>query len=227
MLDLKALRAKTIVKPTGKGVVPAPKTLTKVATSQKPQVPRGKLKLNLGARKKIEPQAVKVHGTETATNRPTPQAGPPTEKAKESPILEGESTPSPLSGESPASDPALEVDESLMSQQERFIANVERIDTVIHDKELLGSVLEDMMLELSENPDYKKFMSDSHLESMMRGMMETFAIVKASKAKTSKAKTGSRKKKGKPLSDTATDMLAALEMKDGKLDISALGGIKL
>lgn len=133
--------------------------------------------------------------------------------------------PNPMQGESKASEPVIDIPPELNEQQQRFLENFNRIPETMHDADLLGAVMEDIMQELSANPDYKEFMSDECLEVMMRGLTETFKIVKASKA--AKSKTPKKKTQKKMTEDQAKIAGQVKMSADGGIDLEALMNITI
>lgn len=117
--------------------------------------------------------------------------------------------------ETPAIKPTRELPEGITKEQLGFVENLDTIYEVIHDADLLGGVIRNIMIELKSQPEYTKLMAPDDFRTMVRGMRESMGLARVKKQE-SKAKKSGGTRKSKALDD---DVMAGLD------DI--LGGIDL
>lgn len=117
--------------------------------------------------------------------------------------------------ETPAIKPTRELPEGVTKEQLGFVENLDTIYEVIHDADLLGGVIRNIMIELKSQPEYTKLMAPDDFRTMVRGMRESMGLARVKKQE-SKAKKSGGTRKSKALDD---DVMAGLD------DI--LGGIDL
>lgn len=113
--------------------------------------------------------------------------------------------------EATAPDRALEPD--LTAQQLAFVESLDGIYPVLHDPELFGQAVRTIMMELGDNPEYKKLIADQDVHTMIRGMRNTMGLARIRKQEKSRKAGGAAKKgaRGKSaVSDEDMAMLAAL-----------------
>jgi len=118
--------------------------------------------------------------------------------------------------EIPATAPDRELPAEMTEGMKTFVASLDMIYTLADDPELFGQYIRTIMLELRENQQYEKLLTDDDVAVMIRGMRESMGLAKIRKEE-SKAKRGgtakSRKAAGKQ--DDMIDDLAALAAESG------------
>lgn len=78
-----------------------------------------------------------------------------------------------------------------------FVEQLDNIYQIINDPELFGQSVRIIMMELQENPEYIKLISDTDVATMIRAMRNTMGLArikKQSKSRTAKATTAAKKK---------------------------------
>jgi hypothetical protein len=109
--------------------------------------------------------------------------------------------------ETPASKPTRELPEDLTAEQLGFIGSLDSVYEVLHDPELLGGFITNIMVELKSNPEYTKLIAPEDVRVMVRGMRESMGLARVKKQEA-KAKRGGARKGSKALD---ADMLADLD----------------
>lgn len=121
-----------------------------------------------------------------------------------------------------ATAPERAITPDLTGQQMGFIESLDSIYPVLHDPDLFGQAVRIIMLELQENPEYKKLISDQDVHTIIRGMRNTMGLAKIRKQeKSRKAGGGGTAKKGRASkSQVSDDDMALLDalMGGGSLD---------
>lgn len=116
--------------------------------------------------------------------------------------------------EATAPDRALDPD--LTAGQLAFVESLDGIYSILHDPEMFKQSVQFIMIELQENPEYEKLLSDSDVHTMIRGMRRTMGLAKVRKQENSrKAKTNTNARKKSGVSDSA---MAALKAMMGESD---------
>jgi hypothetical protein len=109
--------------------------------------------------------------------------------------------------ETPATKPTRELPEGLSKESLGFIDMIDSVYDIIHDPELLGQVIRNIMVELKSNAEYTKLMSPDDVRVMVRGMRESMGLARVKKQEAKAKKSGgTRKSKTVDL-----DMLADLD----------------
>jgi hypothetical protein len=103
------------------------------------------------------------------------------------------SRPSLASGfddEIEATAPERAITPDLTGQQMGFIESLDSIYPVLHDPDLFGQAVRIIMLELQENPEYKKLIVDQDAHTIIRGMRNTMGLAKIRKQEKSRKAGG-------------------------------------
>jgi hypothetical protein len=108
--------------------------------------------------------------------------------------------------ETPATKPTRELPEGITKEELGFVDQLDSVYEIIHDPDLLGGVIRNIMVELKSNAEYAKLMSPDDYRVMVRGMRESMGLARVKKTEA-KAKRGTSKKSSK----VDIDMLADLE----------------
>jgi hypothetical protein len=182
-----------------------------------------------------EPAKPKGLGLNVAGNFKKPTAPVPTKtpaSAKPKPAVEsGEFSLEDLAGMDASSIPASSSDDSgpmfddeieatapdrdlppdLTAEQLSFVESLDGIYGVLHDSEMFGQTVRMIMIELQENPEYEKLMSDPDVHTMIRGMRRTMGLARVRKQeKSRKAGTNKNARKKAGVSDDAMALLNSL-----------------
>jgi hypothetical protein len=76
---------------------------------------------------------------------------------------------------------------------------------------MFGQSVRIIMIELQENPEYEKLLSDSDVHTMIRGMRRTMGLARVRKQeKSRKAGTNKNARKTSGVSDSAMNLLNSL-----------------
>jgi len=101
--------------------------------------------------------------------------------------------------------------DDITTDMRAFVQTLDGIYTVLHDPEMFGQSVRLIMMELQENPEYDRLLSDPDVHTMIRGMRRTMGLArvrKQEKKRGAATKTNARKKAG--VSDSAMSMLQKL-----------------
>lgn len=98
--------------------------------------------------------------------------------------------------------------EGLEKQQLMFVESLDSVYKIIHDPELLGGIIKNIMMELAQKPEYRKLIQPKDIHTMIKGMRESMGMARIKKEE-SKAKRGGGRKTTKKVDDL--DTLAALD----------------
>lgn len=110
-----------------------------------------------------------------------------------------------------ATAPDRELPADLAADQLAFVESLDGIYGVLHDSEMFGQSVRMIMIELQENPEYEKLLSDSDIHTMIRGMRRTMGLARVRKQeKSRKAKTNTNARKKAGVSDDAMALLSGL-----------------
>lgn len=101
-----------------------------------------------------------------------------------------------LEGETAASAPTRELPEDMTDGMKLFVESLDGIYDVLFDAELFGNMTKNIMVELSENPEYIKLIADEDVHTMIRGMRDAMGLARIKKVE-SKRGTGTRKTSAK------------------------------
>lgn len=105
----------------------------------------------------------------------------------------------------------------LTTQQLDFVEQLNGIYGVLNDPEMFAQSVRLVMMELQENPEYIKLVSDQDVHSMIRGMRNSMGLARIKKQeKSRKAGTGTKKaaQKKSAVSDEAMALLNSLGFDD-------------
>lgn len=110
-----------------------------------------------------------------------------------------------------ATAPDRELPADLTAEQISFVESLDGIYGVLHDSEMFGQAVRMIMIELQENQEYEKLLSDSDVHTMIRGMRRTMGLARVRKQeKSRKAKTNTNARKKAGVSDDAMALLNGL-----------------
>jgi len=110
-----------------------------------------------------------------------------------------------------ATAPDRELPADLTTEQLAFVESLDGVYQVLHDAELFSQTVRLIMMELQENPEYEKLLSDPDVHTMIRGMRRTMGLARVRKQEKSRKTAGNanaRKKAG--VSDDAMALLNSL-----------------
>jgi hypothetical protein len=110
--------------------------------------------------------------------------------------------------ETPATKPTRELPEGLDKDQLGFVDLVDSIYDVMHEPDLMGGAIRNIIIELKSHPEYMKLVAPDDIRVWVRGMRSAMGLAKIKKAET-KAKRGTGGSRKSKLVDM--DMLADLE----------------
>lgn len=108
-----------------------------------------------------------------------------------------------------ATAPERPVDPDLTPQMLDFIQSLDNIYPVLHDSDMFAQAIRVVMMELQDNPEYKKLVSDHDIHTMIRAMRNTMGMAKIKKQEKSR-KTGTGTRKNAKATSTADDATLAL-----------------
>lgn len=110
-----------------------------------------------------------------------------------------------------ATAPDRELPADLSAEQISFVESLDGIYGVLHDSEMFGQTVRMIMIELQDNPEYEKLLSDSDVHTMIRGMRRTMGLARVKKQeKSRKAGTNKNARKTSGVSDGAMQLLNSL-----------------
>jgi hypothetical protein len=110
-----------------------------------------------------------------------------------------------------ATAPDRELPADITAEQMSFVDSLNGIYGVLHDSEMFGQSVRIIMIELQENPEYEKLLSDSDVHTMIRGMRRTMGLARVRKQeKSRKAGTNKNARKTSGVSDSAMNLLNSL-----------------
>lgn len=117
-----------------------------------------------------------------------------------------------------ATAPDRDLPHDLTSQQLSFVEQLDGIYGVLHDPEMFAQSVRIIMLELQENPEYVKLVSDPDVHTMIRGMRNNMGLARIKKQeKSRKSGTATKKASAKTSAkglDSALALLNSLGMDD-------------
>ncbi len=110
-----------------------------------------------------------------------------------------------------ATAPDRELPADITTEQLSFVESLDSIYQVLHDPEMFGQTVRLIMIELQENNEYERLLSDSDVATMIRGMRRTMGLARVRKQEKSR-KTGTQKnaRKTSGVSDNAMELLNSL-----------------
>lgn len=116
---------------------------------------------------------------------------------------QGVTTPH-FADETPAQKPTRELPEGLSKEQLGFIDMIDGVYEVVHEPDLMGGVIRNIIIELKSNPEYMKLVVPDDIRTWVRGMRESMGLAKIKKTESKAKKAGGAGKKSKLID---TDML--------------------
>lgn len=96
-----------------------------------------------------------------------------------------------------ATAPDRDLPADLTHQQLMFVEQLDGIYQVLNDPEMFGQSVRIIMMEMQENPEYEKLISDQDVHTMIRAMRNTMGLAKIkkqSKSRTAKSGTAAKKR---------------------------------
>lgn len=93
--------------------------------------------------------------------------------------------------------------------QLQFVESLDGIYGVLNDPEMFGQSVRIIMMELQENPEYIKLISDTDVHTMIRAMRNTMGLARIKKQEKSR-KSPAGKKKAAVVDDKYMDLLNSL-----------------
>ena len=112
-----------------------------------------------------------------------------------------------FSDETPAQKPTRELPEGLTKEQLGFVDMIDGVFEVMHEPDLLGGVIRNIIIELKSNPEYMRLVAPDDIRAWVRGMRESMGLAKIKKTESKARKAGGSGKKSKLVDD---DMLSDL-----------------
>lgn len=110
--------------------------------------------------------------------------------------------------ETPATKPTRDLPEGLTKEQLGFVDLIDGVYSVMHEPDMLGGVIRNIIIELKDNPEYMKLVAPDDVRSWVRGMRESMGLAKIKKQETKSKRSGGTGKKAKLVD---LDMLNDLE----------------
>jgi hypothetical protein len=110
-----------------------------------------------------------------------------------------------------ATAPDRELPDDITAEQISFVESLDGIYGVLHDSEMFGQTVRMIMIELQDNPEYDRLLSDSDVHTMIRGMRRTMGLARVRKQeKSRKVGTNKNARKTSGVSDDAMQLLNSL-----------------
>lgn len=134
------------------------------------------------------------------------------------PALRREAERSEFVDEIEATAPDRALPEGLEAQQLNFVEQLDGIYSVLTDPEMFAQSVRLVMMELQENPEYIKLVSDQDIHTMLRGMRNSMGLARVKKQDKSRKTTTSRGKAGKKITAETESALKLLEALGGDDD---------
>lgn len=117
-------------------------------------------------------------------------------------------TPSGYADETPATAPTRELPEGITKEELNFIDTVDSIYNILHDPDLLGGVVRNILIELKSHPEYMKLVAPEDVRQWVRGMRESMGLARIKKTEAKAKRSGGAGAKSKLVD---MDMLAELD----------------
>jgi hypothetical protein len=80
-----------------------------------------------------------------------------------------------------ATAPDRELPEDITPEMAGFVESLNTIYTILNDPEMFGQQIRQIMMELQENPEYEKLISDTDVHVMIRAMRNTMGLARVKK----------------------------------------------
>lgn len=119
-------------------------------------------------------------------------------------IAPRERVTSHFSDETPADKPTRELPEGLTKEAMGFVDLIDGVYEVVHEPDLMGGVIRNIIIELKDNPEYMKLVAPDDVRLWVRGMRESMGLQKIKKTESKAKRAGGSGKKSKLIDD---DML--------------------
>jgi hypothetical protein len=156
-----------------------------------------------------------------AAAAPAPKPAPAATPAKSDDLQNlldndsGGSKPSPVTrtvsrfaDEEPAIAPDRKT-EGLDDDMKRFVSSLDSVYQIVHEPDLLGGVIKNIMMELARKPEYRQLIAPKDVHIMIRGMRDSMGMARIKKEESKAKRSGASKKKTIKVDDL--DALAALD----------------
>jgi hypothetical protein len=99
----------------------------------------------------------------------------------------------------------------LTKQQLDFVQSLDGIYEVLHDPDMFGQSVRIIMLEMAENKEYKKLITDEDVHVIIRGMRNTMGLAKIKKQEKSRKNATPKTKAARGKAAVGEDDMAMLE----------------
>lgn len=127
--------------------------------------------------------------------------------------------PSGFADEIEATAPDRDLPADLSAQQLMFVEQLDGIYQILNDPEMFAQSVRIIMMELQENPEYEKLVSDQDVHTMIRAMRNTMGLARIKKqSKSRSAKNSTAAKKAAGTKGLSADALALLDAMGGDDD---------
>jgi len=117
-------------------------------------------------------------------------------------------TQSGYADETPATAPTRELPEGVTKEELNFLETVDSIYNILHDPDLLGGVVRNILIELKSHPEYMRLVAPEDVRQWVRGMRESMGLAKIKKTEAKAKRSGGSGSKSKLIDN---DMLADLD----------------
>lgn len=117
--------------------------------------------------------------------------------------------------ETPADKPTRELPEGITKEELNFLETVDSIYNILHDPELLGGVVRNILIELKSHPEYMKLVAPEDVRQWVRGMRESMGLARIKKTEAKAKRSGGAGRKSALVDNDMLADLAALA--DGTL----------
>ena len=85
-----------------------------------------------------------------------------------------------------ATAPDRELPEDMTPDMEAFVENLNSIYLILNDSDMFAQSIRTIMMELQENPEYEKLISDQDVHVMIRAMRNTMGLARIRKQQKSR-----------------------------------------
>ncbi len=118
--------------------------------------------------------------------------------------------------ETPATKPTRELPEGLSKEELSFMDMVDGVYEVLHEPDMLGGVIRNIIMELGKNPEYMRLVAPDDIRTWVRGMRDSMGLARIKKTESKAKRSGGAGAKSKLVD---ADMLA-------DLDALGIGGLE-
>lgn len=109
--------------------------------------------------------------------------------------------------ETPATAPLRDLPDDLSQSQKQFVDLIDGIYQIVHEPDMLGTVIKSIMIELKSNPQYMKLVAPDDVRTWIRAMRENMGLARIQKAETkAKRANGGGRKSGRVNQDMLDDL---------------------